>query len=1439
MAYSPLAKNDSHNRMTYAIDAARLGMFEWVVETDKITWANDHIYKIFDRKKDEGLVNSAEFFKHYCHPKDKEGFREKLYAAARKGDEFNECCRIITGKGTTKWIQYISKIDRNDNNSGPVLHGIVQDITEHKFRESNLSFLNDISDKFSSLTDPVELFNYVSKKLSEYLDIHNCLFADIDQEQDTATISFTWNWEDDMPDLRGVYNLADFIDEQFKIEAKEGRAVVINNTITDPRVDTDNYTALGIYSYITIPDQRAGEWKYLFTVNCSKARQWRQDEVELVKDITQRLTLRIERARAEEKAKESEARFRALLKDAPALITVHEGPDHQFIFSNALHDNIVNDRKLLGKPLLKAMPELEDQGIIDIFNKVYKTGNVVRTDELVTRLNDKEEILGKKRYFTQILQPWFYEDKQIAGVMSFAYEITDQVELRKTLEDSERRLQLATKASEVGIYDYDIKEKILKWDETVRNFWGVDSPAEVNFDTLINGIHKDDVEKCISLINNAHTTGDTGKFEIEFRVVNLKTGETRWLHDIGKTFYKNGEPVKMLGTVRDVTERLEAQKKIRLSEEKLKGFISASNDVIFQVNDDWTKLIFFNGKGFVKDNPNTGSNWMESFIPQEDITHVRRVVRKAYRNKTLFDMEHQVIKADGSFGWATTRAAPIFGDNNNISGWFGTSRDITNQKKAQNDLIRSEQRFRLLADIAPLMIWITDAEGNVEFLNQQWYDYSGTNSELANANDVAKKSVHPEDAPKVMEVFGDAMKTGGPFSIEQRNLAANGEFRWFLNKGAPYKDPETGEIAKWYGVSVDIHDLKLAEQAIKESEEKYRLLYESLDIGFTIIEILFDEDGNAVDYVFKEINPAFKDQSVLKDPVGKRIRELVPDIEDFWIEKYGHVAKSGKPTRFVDYSENFDKYYDVYAYAIGVPSLNLVGVLFNNITEKRRSEQLIRDSEERLRLAAEATGFGTYDLNVEKDETIWSDELYRIFGYDFYKKIEKTDIDERIHPDDKEKFEVFVINSINSDKPSSNSLVFRIVNNKGETRWLKDQNRTYFHKENGREKLYRVIGTIQDITDTVMAEDALKDANRRKDEFLAMLAHELRNPLTPVRGALDLLKENFDESLQNKAKEIIDRQINSLVRLIDDLMDISRITRNKIKLIKREMNLLDAVEMSCEATESLIKSKNHTFNCDLPDKPVYVFADKDRLVQIINNLINNAAKYTPEGGHIKLSVTTTSYWAKLSIKDSGIGIKEDEKEKIFEMFQQSDFRNHVPNSGLGIGLSLVKNLTALHDGKIEVKSKGLNEGSDFIIKLPLIKPVNKELSDNVDKEDSIHVAGRYKVMVVDNNEDVTDIINASLKTKGFDVSGVYSGSQALEELDHFKPDAVILDIALPDIDGYHVGRKIKNQFPNALIIAHSGSVVSKEKLDNAGFDHHLTKPADVNHIAQLLVNRKV
>jgi signal transduction histidine kinase len=387
----------------------------------------------------------------------------------------------------------------------------------------------------------------------------------------------------------------------------------------------------------------------------------------------------------------------------------------------------------------------------------------------------------------------------------------------------------------------------------------------------------------------------------------------------------------------------------------------------------------------------------------------------------------------------------------------------------------------------------------------------------------------------------------------------------------------------------------------------------------------------------------------------------------------------------------------------------------------------------------------------------------------------------------------------------------------------------------------RVVGAINilvDITDRKRAEDALREADRHKNEFLAMLSHELRNPLAPLRNGLQILRLSCPAGAAAKPLAIMERQLSQMVHLIDDLLDLSRIARGKIELRRARVELAVAVQDAVETSRPLIEERGHELSLRLPRRPLYVDGDRTRLAQVFANLLNNAARYTETGGHIGLTVEPQGSDVVVSVRDDGAGIPPEKLGAIFEMFTQVDRPLDRSHGGLGVGLSLVRGLVELHGGRVEAHSDGPGRGSEFVVRLPLLLAPGHRDQPRDDAGAGGPRSAPYRILVVDDNRDAADTLALMLRVMGHDTRTAHDGLEAVEAAAAFRPHVVLMDIGLPRLNGHEAARRIRERpwGGGVVLIAQTGWGADEDKRQSkeAGFNFHLVKPVDPADLERLL-----
>jgi PAS domain S-box-containing protein len=495
--------------------------------------------------------------------------------------------------------------------------------------------------------------------------------------------------------------------------------------------------------------------------------------------------------------------------------------------------------------------------------------------------------------------------------------------------------------------------------------------------------------------------------------------------------------------------------------------------------------------------------------------------------------------------------------------------------------------------------------------------------------------------------------------------------------------------------------------------------------------------------------------------------------------------------------------------------------------ETARADRRVTMNEERLRLAQGVAQIGTWEWDPETRVVWFSDESRALLGL-------RAETEAALQEEWKRNVH-----------PQHLSRVFAMFEECATCRAGEIEYR-YQHPESGERWIYskaglvehaghrHIVGICLDVTERRRAEEAIKDVNRRKDEFLAMLAHELRNPLAPIRNAAQLLNVHSSGKPEIEwARAVIERQTAHLARLVDGLLDVSRMVSGQIALRKKPVELAEVVRDAVETSRPLIRLRKHHLSVQLPETPVLLEADLTRLSQVISNLLNNAAKYTDEGGQIRLDAGADNGIVTIRVRDTGLGVDPQLLPHIFDLFTQAERTPDRSEGGLGIGLTLVKRLVELHGGTVEALSEGLGSGAEFIVRLPALASAGERPLEKAPIRAPVAAPadGRsLRILIVDDNIDAADSIAMLLSMEGHETRAVHTARAALLAVPDFEPEVVLLDIGLPEMDGYEVARRLRAQTGRnrmrLVAVTGYGQPADRRRAHAAGFDEHMVKPVE-------------
>lgn len=663
------------------------------------------------------------------------------------------------------------------------------------------------------------------------------------------------------------------------------------------------------------------------------------------------------------------------------------------------------------------------------------------------------------------------------------------------------------------------------------------------------------------------------------------------------------------------------------------------------------------------------------------------------------------------------------------------------------------------------------------------------------------------------------------------------EQTWFTFSYSPVFD-ETGTVAGVYCACTETTSQVLAERRRKHENERLKDFFKQAP---GIMAVLRDED-----HTFELANEAYYQLVGHRQLTGRSVREALPEVEGQGLfELLDQVYSSGEPylgravpikLKRGDEQELEQRYVDFVYQPIRDNAGNVSGIFIegSDVTEAVQATQALQESEQRLRQLANTIPQMAWMASPDGYIHWFNDRFYEYTGTT-YEQVKGWGW-QRVHRQEN-------IDSIVNE--------YKRLIEKGEPfevaeplRSATGKYRTFFTKAaplyDYSGNIVQWFGTNTDIHEIEQAQEELRVANRRKDEFLAMLAHELRNPLAPVSTAAEILKmPGLDQQQVHSASAVISRQVNHMTELVDDLLDVSRVTRGLANLHRAPVDINNVIVDAIEQISHMATEKHHRLFAAVAEAPVYVMGDRTRLVQVFSNILNNAARYTQDGGEINVRVKALDNQVQICITDTGLGIEPQLLPHVFELFTQAERSPDRSQGGLGLGLALVKSLVELHGGTVSAESEGMEKGSAFEVILPCIAAPD-EMQGNTTPPviTTQRVKDAKTVLVVDDNIDAAQTLCLLLESYGYTALPRYTATEALIAIQQTQPDAIILDIGLPDIDGYELARRVQllPEAAAAMMIALTGYGQNSDRDQSkaAGFSHHLVKPVNTQELLSVL-----
>jgi PAS domain S-box-containing protein len=1359
---------------------------------------NDEICRILGRSREEMLATSVP---DITHPEDilpsLEAFKQLLETS--KAVSLDK--RYVRPDGTIVWANSsLTRLDDEQGNPRTVLV-VTVDLTDRKQAALNAEFLAKITQNLVSATSINEIVSTVGEQLNNYFKTSICAFIEINQSADKAVIHHDWHQED-VPSLEGVYHLPEFVSVEFFQTAKAGGIIIVRDVTTDSRIANQaRFAALKIGSFINIPLIRDNRWKFTLGVFHQTPYNWRSEEIELLRELANRIWAKLERIRVEIALRESEEKYRMLFDSLDEAFCIcemlfdekGEPIDYRFLEVNPVFEMLTGLKEVLGKTARELVPNLEHHWI-EIYSSVVRTGKPIRVEQQSIAMNR-----------------WFDVSAFCVGEPQshlFAVLFTNTSDRKKVEQERERFLAVGSDLLVItgtnGYFQWvsPTFERLLGW-----------TKEEMTSQPWTEFVHPEDTNVSIAETDSLFLGHKTFAFENRYR---HKDGSYRWL--LWKAHSYSEEQVIYGGAV-DITDRKRREANLAFLAEISEEFSHLSSaDEIMQV---------------------VGAK-------------IGTYLKITTCNFADVDEERGEVRAN--LGWNAT-------DEPSTVGTFRITQYLSGEFKRASR-----------------------AGETVVIRNTQ----------------TDPRTDGPSYAALNMYAFVTV-----PF---QRN----GRWTHYIaicdSQPRDWRDDEIELIEEISNRIFPRLERARAEDALRKSEAKYRSLFESMDEGFCILQLIFDEQQKPIDYRYLEINPVFEQQTGMQNALGRTIRELVPDIEPFWFEIYGKIALTGEPMRVANQSESMGRWFDVYAFRVGEPQEHKVAVLFNDISDRKQAEaereQLLANERlyaNQLQGLTSATLAINSALSVEEvlqvitkqaaaiigshqavtSMTInqnWAQGINAVHLSDKYaawrnynelpdgsgiysyvchlnRPIRMTQAELEAHPGWKG-----FSNAAGKHPPLRGWLAAPLVGRDGNNIGLiqlsdKFEGEFTTADESILVQLAQMASVAVENARLYEAEqqaraaaeasrEEAQAANRVKDEFLAVLSHELRSPLNPILGwSTLLLKNKLDAAKTAQALATIQRNAKLQSELIEDLLDVSRILRGKLNLNVVPVNLAAIIRAAMETVRLAAEAKSIQVEAILALDVGLVWGDSTRLQQVIWNLISNAVKFTSEGGQVDVQLERLDSFAQITVRDTGQGIAPDFLPFVFDYFRQADAATTRKFGGLGLGLAIVRHLVELHGGTVKVESPGEGQGATFTVQLPL-NPTPAKVNSDVRSPDRSFSLNGIKILVVDDETDTRELVTFLLEEQGAQVTAASSAREALLVLTQLKPDVLLSDIGMPEMDGYMLIQQVRNlapeqggQIPAIALTAYAGEM-NQQQVIAAGFQKHISKPIEpdvlIQAIAQLI-----
>ncbi|MGB7890386.1 MAG: PAS domain S-box protein, partial [Microcoleus sp.] len=1132
-----------------------------------------------------------------------------------------------------------------------------------------------------------------------------------------------------------------------------------------------------------------------------------------------------DRKQAETELRDRNALLNSILESAPDFIVVKDREGRHI----ALNSNLANFfgkpmEAIIGKDDLELLPPESARAIMAKDRQLMAAG--------ISETYEEEVSDGEKTatFFTT-KAPWRDGNGNILGIIATTRDITDRKQAEEALRHKETQYRSIFESVNDGIIITELETgKVVAINPAQARIHGYTSEE---FAQLPPGgfIHPDSHHLFVDFLE----TVKAGK-QFFCHAIDVRKDKKCIDVEVTATPYWQDDKLYALSVVRDITDRKLAEDALKQSEERYRSLIAATSQMV------WTA----DAEGRSPDLPSwrayTGQieadmvdlGWLDAIHP-DDQERTNQVWMEAVQTKTLFDIEYRIRGADGNYRYFQLRGVPILNEDGSIREWVGTCSDIHDRKQAEDALKQSEERYRSLMVATSQIVWATDAEGRGTDL-QSWRAYTGqTEAEVLGLGWL--DPIYADDRERTSQAWMEAVQTKSLFDIEYRIRGTDGNYRYFQGRGVPIVD-ENGNIREWIGTCNDIHDRKLAQDAIKQSEERYR----SLIAATSQMVWITDAEGRCPDLpTFRAYTGQTVDEVVgfgWLDAIHPDDREPTAQV---WME-----AVQTKTLYEIEYRiRGADGNYR-YFQARAVPILNEDGSIREwvgtsiDIHDRKQAEDAIKQSEERYR-----------SLTLAISQIVWTtdpegrcQDSPSMRAYNGQTEAEVVGFGwlDTIHQDDRERTVQVWMEAVQTR--SLFEMEYRMCGTDGNYRYFQARGVPLLDEDGS---IREWVGTCIDIQDRKQTEivqekarEAAEAASRAKSEFLANMSHELRTPLNGIMGYAQILQRSKVLNEEERSRIDVIYQCGShLLTLINDILDLSKIEAQKVELMPTDFHFPAFLQGVAEMSRIRAEIKGIHFHFpSSPELPIGIRADEKRLRQVLFNLLSNAIKFTDEGSVTFIVSFATEGKIRFEVRDTGTGIAQEQLEAIFQPFEQVGDRRRQ-TEGTGLGLAISQRIVELMGSTIQVQSE-MNVGSIFWFDVSLPQADEWVKTSQIDHHGQIIGIKdcQPKIVVIDDKWANRSVINNLLSPIGFEVFEANDGLEGWEKILEVQPDLIVTDLLMPELDGFEVIKRVRESenFKDTVIIVSSASVFETDQYRSleAGGNAFIPKPIQATELLQKL-----